>query len=157
MTRGRKVGLGTRSTGARADFGPLSQVVNSTCAAGRGRITPATSGEASGNTAPESFIQNNTTSWGRLAPRTPIGSWRRKCDPPYFGSVKTKSGFKNCQSGSSYTRSLVGTSTTTGFISDGPNDGILVEKVISGGSSGLAVVVRTFTSLFTSRISAFVC
>ncbi len=60
----------------------------------------------------------------------------------YFVSMSWKSAFRNCQSGSSYTRSLVGMSTVTGFSSDGPREATFTGKVISGGSPALAAVVR---------------
>src|SRR5580704_6968983 len=74
--------------------------------------------------------------------------------PHSVGEVIWKSAFKNCQSGSSYTRSLVGTSTVTSFNSLGPSLETCAGKLISGGSPGLAAVVPRLTVIFTSPTSA---
>lgn len=76
------------------------------------------------------------------------------CGYSYFGSVITKSALRNCQSGSSYTRNLVGTSTVTGLSSSGPTEPTLAENEHRGGSSALALVVRRFTSRTRSPRSA---
>src|SRR5579864_816553 len=108
---------------------PFSETASFAQTAGLGRISFATRTETTGN----------TLSIARLL---------------YCGSAISKSTFKNCQSGSSYTRNLVGTSTVTDFNCKGPSAGTLAEKVTRGGSPGLAAIVPKFTFSFISPMSA---